>query len=1492
MRIVATIPRPLHDEHVIGVDPPLMPSLDDVWRRRINPFIGRALSDRALTAEQDVRSGIQRLRGQGVTAGVVSGLDLAIEFGARGAAPDAATIQVLPGFGLAQSGEDVVVSTPRHIALGSLPVYARVDMLDAIASKAAAGGTSDGPPPVNGGMRPLLPRKIGPQLAALLAAPAAVDLPRVAVLVAEPVTATIAANARDTCPPDPRDDPYDDLQRIDGVRLVLSFWPSERISSGSAPDYALPGPGADRRNRLAYRIFGVERAMGPGDMHPWEQVGVPIALVAFNDDWTLDFVDRASVVRLGGQPNPRTPLVLQSGTPILWQARVAQFVEQLAELDSLTTVALTAAFRQLPPVGFLPADVIDLATRRQGFFPAGFALSAIPVPLEHLDLAIGESAGLVPINLDVPDEIELLVPVPERVYEPGLLEQAVVDPAFARAMARYVDDRTDWLVRREMVRRRRDLLLDSVTGQRTSYPRTDLPMEEELPYPTERAPIGATRVRRTAAGVALRTLQMLGAGSSLTFDKGDRAYVWVRIVDAGGLTGLSLRFGSDTGPANVTMPFGVFWGAANQLPLGAGDGAVNLRRQGDLPAAGVWTRLEAPVDGRWTISGAALATNTVDGLDLSQVGGTIDWGPVGKIAIDGNETVWVADDAPPAATLRDSGNPNGAVWPEFQAGPGDQPVEGDNGTIEAGGIRASTAIQLFRGRWTQGFLTNDFIDLEEGGIDGFIGAVQARLKVTNDAIDLGFVRARSDIYRVRQYMLGGDAASRLVTSPTLADIASRQEGARATSLDLNDFIKTAYQSDFQRDADAPLTRKPKAVTPTPAPAPAPAPASGTGTGLFFNGFAISRFATFTSTIATPAPAPAPARTSAFSTGFAAREIAAAQPVIFASPLTSAATPVSTATAFRATTALSTFSIASLAAQNIPARSFNAREVQAQLALPGVVERTLSVAERLPPAPAVEAQEYAVAGKYAVVNALAALLGDASLGERPQGIALADLPAPGFDYNLSADPPAPRRKNTIGDVLWDRKTNPNARQYTDRDEKPANARHEADYFTAAVKAIDNTVALMRLVEGRIDLYNTLIADAHDVRDTLMGQVHVADARLRAIGVELEEARHDVGVATALLAEERDRVAQLNTRRAAILANNVKAIVYRRPRRADRARTIPVAPATAALAEAPVTVCLREHDAVPEELREYAGLFRDAALAWFPQVKARLDLIDRLEAARNALVAVRLRAANPFQLAVARNDGAPKMLAAVHQIIATQRGVHEVRRLSALQIDVAGAASAGLSAARQALAERASLADIIAGDHHRAALAKLAAAEVEGLGQVAGCLHASFGETPPIVRLEWAEMLSEFDRPAPLSQLAGLPKWSTLSLDLRRRQQAFVDWLFSRIDRDIAPAEAAINELVRIALLLAAHAPVERLIPARLIAPAPARIGGLLHLAVDITVARIGMSALIRAVDGSTVAHAVVDDLSEGIAQARIVKTFGQVGMIASTMTIHLSDVTVH
>jgi hypothetical protein len=78
--------------------------------------------------------------------------------------------------------------------------------------------------------------------------------------------------------------------------------------------------------------------------------------------------------------------------------------------------------------------------------------------------------------------------------------------------------------------------------------------------------------------------------------------------------------------------------------------------------------------------------------------------------------------------------------------------------------------------------------------------------------------------------------------------------------------------------------------------------------------------------------------------------------------------------------------------------------------------------------------------------------------------------------------------------------------------------ESAYFSDGADLSDNTVALMRQLEGRIKLYRNAIALSEALLDSLRKQTAVLEQRLLAVGEDLAEARHDVAVTRALIAEE--------------------------------------------------------------------------------------------------------------------------------------------------------------------------------------------------------------------------------------------------------------------------------------------------------------------------------------------------------------------------------------
>ena len=192
----------------------------------------------------------------------------------------------------------------------------------------------------------------------------------------------------------------------------------------------------------------------------------------------------------------------------------------------------------------------------------------------------------------------------------------------------------------------------------------------------------------------------------------------------------------------------------------------------------------------------------------------------------------------------------------------------------------------------------------------------------------------------------------------------------------------------------------------------------------------------------------------------------------------------------------TGSLAGLRLSTGPAK-VTVSDVQAQLPLVGFIERSASVAEHLQEPPAVGSQRFALEGKRVVHESLFDLMRLQDRTDLPgkqgrSGIAVADLLVPGFALKAGVTPGPDRAPGTLGDLFT------HGDDYDDIDVLPdASGRHEADYFSAAVKALDNAIALMRLVEGRIALYNSIFSDAQSVQGTLTSNAADADARLRTM-----------------------------------------------------------------------------------------------------------------------------------------------------------------------------------------------------------------------------------------------------------------------------------------------------------------------------------------------------------------------------------------------------------
>ncbi len=767
---VKPIENPANDEQVLAVHPKLAPNVVRAWRKRLNFYTGRSLSDVALITEQDNRAGRLALRGQLLSPGVISGLDVGLELNGANAA-----YYISAGVGLAASGEDVFVARDWQVAYDQIPVYGPAAFFD--------GGTAGGDSAW----------RMGPTLAEVrtngLVATAAL------ILVLQPVTLSRAGefDPLDPCAVNPDDDAFADWQIVDGCRLVYHLWPEQEIP--------MPLPGDRWRNRLAYAIFQHEQQLALDELMPWSELGVPVGLVGLDNAGLPSFVDSHAVVRAGGKPKQRTPLVAGSGSQFHWQARMQQSAEHLAELvmAQVATPEIATNFRYMPPAGLLPKDAAAPRQQQSDFFPPNYTVDAVPVPLEQLDLALESSAGLAPYDFDVADQLRILVPVPQIWYEPDLLEVLTVDPEFQDTIDEYEQTRGQWLARREDVRTKASLLVEAVTGDPVSYPSPD--------------------------PKALEPNEQVAADLSETFS------------------------GTVAFPNRPTHTFHALVGQEVQVSISSPSGGANFAITG-LRDGQPLKRLENE-DRDWsgtiTIEQDYLITVAMPGsgsedytltVTVSEAAFGISLNPAGdrvvdvvtelknflhlntplrsetSVAITGVGQVTFPPELEGKARFDDDTNPTRLFWQgymsENQQGilntllP-NNPEEVSNLFNQAASLEVSV--------------------LDQEGLEDFITLLQRKVDSADDEIDFGFVRAQTDIYRVRQLMLDDLSATRLATSPALASIA-QGKSAVATRDNIRDYIKLVRSEGDGSSPTAPQEETPPEDDGGPGPAPLAEPILG------------------------------------------------------------------------------------------------------------------------------------------------------------------------------------------------------------------------------------------------------------------------------------------------------------------------------------------------------------------------------------------------------------------------------------------------------------------------------------------------------------------------------------------------------------------------------------------------------------------------------------------------------------------------------------------
>ena len=1421
---VTPIRDPLPGERVVGVSPEMSPTVRSEWHRRLNLYTGRTLSHRALITEQEQRAGRLATRGQTLSPGVVSGLEVGLEV-----VNDEYYYTIMPGQGIAGSGEDVWLSRALRVTADAVPVY----------SASLPIGDAPMPPGPNAG-----------------------------VLVLQPVVADLddELTSDDPCEEDEQNYAYEDWQRVDGCRLLFYPWPSEGFG-------ALPAFGERWRNRIAYAIFDSERRLGPDDLLPWEEVGVPIALVAYGTYGQRLFVDRGAVVRAGGKPKRRTQLLPGVGQPFLWQARLEQFAEQVAEAGpQVAPGELAAQFRYLPPVGLLPKDAIEAREQRDHFFPTTYQVTALPVPEEQLDIAVEASASLRPFDTFTPDQVQVLVPVPEICYEPRLLVVEEVDPEFAEAIERFVTRRARWLRRRDDLRFRAAALRQALRRG----PSTPLPLDradDELPATTPAQMLGGSPPFAVAAGGQLHFV-VNEQTDHITFSEesvADLEQITIEELDALlRAQGIPVRAAADPATGRLLL-----------MSVARGEN-VKMNILGVQQS--VHERFGLKADE--AVTGATDATNPLDPDDpqlsqREQSYGTAAARGTGQLIVQAIEAL--RQELRTKTPLRRETVVSISKPPKFPSSYADRlRYDQDRKALiftgrmtpqERVALRAFNDDQEFRAvvdRIFNASQNDELSQLDQLGLEPFIWFLQAKVDRANDTIDLGFLRVQTDIYRIRQSILGVSAATRLATSPVLAGIA-KGDTAVATRESLSRFLEEAKG----RRVDP---TSPSNATPTPPPellsgiadiferdrrglSEAPTASAQPPSGEVFapepgsRGLAdLDALANIRDRLIDPTNIrdqlidPTNIRDQLFDPSNIRDQLLT--PPLVQAPSRTPSPLISLQTAQLQPTLLNAVELL---------REPSKEDIAEQPPIIGKAYdfRTATVAERLEKSESLEAKTFTVASKYAVVSSLANL-----------DLNVDDLKVPGFiqtnadgqKLQVELDFATIKGQGMAGQILQGL-----------HDPDPANG-DEAAFFATGIKAIDHSVATMRVIEGRIQAYKSALELCRKTLSVIQDLIRQIDQRLAVIGGELAEARHDVAVARALLAEEQARIQAINQRRDTIIAEQVRYLVFQRPRTADLLLPAPVRTIDPGAQPSALPSCLNRAVAVPPQLRAMVDLLREAPLHWLPHVLPILDRLDRLPVLQSTLESAKQRAQvrMPGALVATQSAaGGGKLGQALSNVFVAQQQIVSQYRVQTAQFDLGQLSGQSWQLLRTQASTLISLGDLIDADHGRSDVAQLSSAELDNIAQAATCLYTMFGEVLPVIRLDWAERLSQYDQPIDLRNLASLPRWGEIELLDRRAMQSIVDWLFQRIDTRQPRPVALLNDLIRVCILLASHAPVNAIIAGRLTRPTTVTAGARVEVAVDLSKIRVGMSVLLY--NGpSVVAHGVVEDLSAGKAAARVLQ----------------------
>lgn len=797
--------------------------------------------------------------------------------------------------------------------------------------------------------------------------------------------------------------------------------------------------------------------------------------------------------------------------------------------------------------------------------------------------------------------------------------------------------------------------------------------------------------------------------------------------------------------------------------------------------------------------------------------------------------------------------------------------------------------------------TGDMNTLQTNGLQALVNSLNARISQANDLLDTAFLTLQTDIYRYRQNVLGATAATALATSPVLANIATG-ETAAATATNLQTYIGSLLPAANAPGGGAPpppAKFSPPIINPVKQPVvmaenPAIFKTAGTvntgATPLMFRSAAVKENIAASSQPITETKsfsaanlivgnqaASQPVSTGAASSGFAVNQ----------KSFSETATIGKVIGLGLGQQLGETFGPAQILnpGQNVVATT---NDIIAQSPLVGAQLnlRTLTVAERLQQSPSQEAMFYSIGNRLSFLQTLETLMNDLNL-------VVDDLP-----ILVDGTPPATSTTPTAVPVETHTFS-----EWRDANLQPAllskiqapylvNDAAEATLFSVGVRVGEQHTMLLRALEARVQQYSDFVTLCNTALSNIRSDVQQAQTYVNQLRNNLFQDRQNVAFTTALLADETQRVANVNAQRQQVLSTAVQLVAYTRARTMDALETAPSRQLVPANVANPVPACLQQSVAIPPEMREIVGQLREAPVNWMPSVASQIGKLERPILLQQLAVSMQARAAQLIQLPLLPSSSAGESGVYASTISSVYTANQQIfvgyqRQRAAYQ----PAALFNLSWSSQVseVQNIVAINDLIAAEVVHTEISNAVARLIQQISSVATCLYTRVSIALPIDRLAWAEYLRGDGLSVQLRSLAVLPSWNQLSYTDRQQMQMLVDWLFLQIDTSITAAVAFMSDVVRTAILLASDVPIDNIISGGVIARVQPAIGGVVSL--NLPSERIASGMFVNLYSGSTLAaRAVVSDLDNSSVRATVTDVFTPGTYLETSDTAHFTTQT--